>query len=68
MNLSVMPMATGRIAEVRFGRVPLRYYQKNQTDPLPKERLVPPSLSRVILGSLDILVDIGFPAEKEVIQ
>jgi len=33
-----------------------------------KERLVLPSLSRVILGSLDILVDIGFPAEKEVIQ
>jgi hypothetical protein len=24
--------------------------------------------SRVILGSLDILVDIGVPAEKEVIQ
>jgi hypothetical protein len=33
-----------------------------------KERLVLTSLrSRVILGSLDVLVDIGVPAEKEVI-
>jgi len=34
-----------------------------------KEGLVLPSLrSGVILGSFDILVDIGVPAEKEVIQ
>jgi hypothetical protein len=35
----------------------------------PKETLVLTSLrSRAILGSLDSLVDIGVPAEKEVIQ
>jgi hypothetical protein len=32
-----------------------------------KETLVPPS-ARAILGLLDTLVDIGAPAEKEVIQ
>jgi hypothetical protein len=38
-------------------------------NPRVKETVVlasPPS--RVIIGSLDIYVDIGFPAEKEVIQ
>jgi hypothetical protein len=38
-------------------------------NPKVKERLVLTSLrSRAILGSLDILVDIGVLAEKEVIQ
>ena len=38
-------------------------------NPKVKERLVLTSLrSRVILGVLDTLVDIGVPAEKEVIQ
>jgi hypothetical protein len=38
-------------------------------NPKVKKRLVLTSLrSRAILGSLDILVDIGVPAEKEVIQ
>jgi len=37
-------------------------------NPKVKETLVLISLSRAILGLLDILVDIGVPAEKEVIQ
>jgi hypothetical protein len=38
-------------------------------NPKVNETLVLTSpLSRAILGSLDILVDIGVPAEKEVIQ
>jgi hypothetical protein len=38
-------------------------------NPMVKERLVLTSpRSRDILGSFDILVDIGVPAEKEVIQ
>jgi len=38
-------------------------------NPKVKETLVLTSpRSRAILGSLDILVDIGVPAEKEVIQ
>jgi hypothetical protein len=38
-------------------------------NPIVKERLVLTTLrSRDILGSFDTLVDIGVPAEKEVIQ
>ena len=38
-------------------------------NPKAKETLILKSpQSRAILGSLDILVDIGVPAEKEVIQ
>jgi hypothetical protein len=36
-------------------------------NPKVKERLPLPD-SRVIIGPLDMLVDIGVPAEKEVIQ
>jgi hypothetical protein len=39
------------------------------TNPKVKESLILASpRSRAILGPLDILVDIGVPAEKEVIQ
>src|SRR5260370_16996075 len=34
MNRSTTPMGMGRIEAAKFARVPLRYCQENQTDPL----------------------------------
>ena len=58
----------------KFQLFPARRHakQRNQDDKKPnkiKEELVLiSSRSGIIIGSLDILVDIGVPAEKEVIQ